>query len=366
MQVLYCITRSDTIGGAHVHVADMAAWLRGRGNEAMVLVGGQGPYCEYLASKGIPYEVCRSLCRPIHPGKDLSAILEIRSKLKKLQPEIISLHSAKAGILGRLACVGLNIPVLFTAHGWSFTDGIPAPKARLYRCLERLCAPLAQHIITVSHFDKSIGLQAGLAAESKLTAIHNCMPDIGIQASPEIAHGRVRIAMVARLDEQKDHSTLLKALAAVQGDWSLDLAGDGPKQEQIQNQAKELGLADRIRFLGLRKDIPRVLAEANIFVLITNWEGFPRSILEAMRAGLPVIASNVGGISEAVQEGETGYLVPRGNAQVLADRLSRLINSPASRLRMGKAGRLRFQEEFLFERMASRTFKLYQELIQQQ
>jgi len=364
MKIVYCITRSDTIGGAHIHVADMASWMISQGNEALVVLSGDGPYCDFLTYKGIPYETCKHLTRPIHFFKDLFACFELRSKIKKLRPDIISLHSSKAGILGRFASSGLGVPVLFTAHGWSFTEGVPEKKARLFKILERFSARFANLIITVSEFDRLLGLHYGIGSEEKLVAIHNGMPDINDKARPEQTDGPVQIIMVARLDEQKDHQTLIKALSLINHlNWSLVLVGDGPKENQIKGQAKKNDFSDRIQFLGLRTDVGKLLSQANIFVLITNWEGFPRSILEAMRAGLPVIASNVGGVSEAVQEGETGYLVPKGNAEVLAERISRLISSPEERSQMGRAGRMRFQDNFLFERMAEQTFQLYQNLI---
>ena len=102
-------------------------------------------------------------------------------------------------------------------------------------------------------------------------------------------------------------------------DWILDLVGDGPHEEAVRADAARLGLADRIRFLGLRSDVEALLAQSQLFVLTTHWEGFPRSILEAMRAGLPVIATSVGGIPESVEDGRTGYLVSRRGVDELLD-----------------------------------------------
>lgn len=342
----------------------MAAWMREHGHEASVVVGGEGPYCEHLLSKKVPYVVSRYLCRPIKPLSDCLAIAELRRIFKRLNPELISLHSAKAGLLGRIAAMGIGMPVIFTAHGWSFTEGISWYKASLFKALERITAPLANQIITVSEYDRSIALKAGIGPAEKIQTIHNAMPEVSVAAAPEQNNGPVRIIMVARLDEPKDHETLFNALASLKDrDWVVDLVGDGPHEEKLLATAESMGISDRIRFLGLRRDVDELLAESHIFVLTTRWEGFPRSILEAMRGGLPVVASAVGGIPESVEEDRTGYLVPGNGVEELSHRLAYLINHPEERLRLGQAGRQRFEERFRFERMAEQTLVVYKDLV---
>ena len=115
--------------------------------------------------------------------------------------------------------------------------------------------------------------------------------------------------------------------------------------------------------MGLRRDVAKVLEGAHVFVLPTNWEGLPRSIIEAMRAGLPVVATDVGGVSELVSDGDTGYLVPRQDPKALSLCLRLLIESRDERVRMGRGGRRRYEAEFTFERMAARTLEVYQEVL---
>ena len=141
--------------------------------------------------------------------------------------------------------------------------------------------------------------------------------------------------------------------------WELDLIGDGPLQLAVEAQARRLGIAERVRFLGLRRDVAERLAQSQLFVLATRWEGFPYTILEAMRAGLPVVASDVGGVREAVVHGETGLLVPRGDEQALRQRLSEMLASVDLRQRLGAAGRRRFEATFTFARMIDKTAAVY-------
>ncbi len=363
MKIVYIVTRSDSIGGAHVHVRDLAVALRAAGHETIVASGQMGPFDEMLAEQGIPHYPLRHLVRAPLPWKDAAALFEIRALLRKLRPDLVSTHSAKAGWLGRAAAPSLRIPVLSTAHGWSFTTGVPAVAARLYRWGESLTAPFANRIITVSEYDRALAIRYRVAPPEKLVTVHNGMPDIApwLRADPSAAP--VRFVMVARFEPQKDHVTLLHALAGLRADpWELTLIGDGPLRPRAEALAQRLGIADRVRFLGARRDVAKQMAGHQVFLLITNWEGFPRSILEAMRAGLPVVASAVGGVCESLVDGETGFAVARGDVATLRARLALLLHDPSLRARMGAAGRERYEGCFTLGHMLKQTLAIYAEL----
>jgi glycosyltransferase involved in cell wall biosynthesis len=131
----------------------------------------------------------------------------------------------------------------------------------------------------------------------------------------------------------------------------------------MQALARTLGIQDRVRFLGQRMDVDQLLAAAQISLLVTNWEGFPLSILEAMRAGLPVIATSVAGIGEAVTDGETGYLVPRGDVDLLRNRIERLLTDPGLRVQLGRGGRERYERHFTLDHFVARTLAVYEEVL---
>ncbi|MDI3328508.1 MAG: glycosyltransferase family 4 protein [Alicyclobacillaceae bacterium] len=364
MRIVYVITRSDAIGGAHVHVRDLALNLIRQGHAVTVLVGGKGPFTKELAAQGVPYRSLRHLVRPIRPGTDLRGLWELRATLAQLRPDLVATHSSKAGWLGRMAARSLRIPVIFTAHGWAFTEGVPEGKRRVYALAERLAAPFADRIITVSEYDRRLALRYRIAPAHKLVLVHNGMPDVApvLRARPESEP--VRLVMVARFEPPKDHVTLLRALAGLRElAWELELIGDGPLLESVREEAGRLGLLERVCFLGTRKDVAERLAGAQLFVLASNWEGLPLSILEAMRAGLPVVASDVGGVREALVEGENGFLVPRGDEETLRARLRQLLSAASLRRKMGQAGRRRFQELFTFERMLGKTLEVYKTVL---
>ncbi len=363
MRIAFVVTRSDSIGGAQVHVQDLAVALRAARHEAIVLSGHGGPFAAELAARGIPHYPLRHLVRPILPWRDVAALLEIRRYLTWLRPDLISAHSSKAGWLCRLAGAELGIPVLFTAHGWSFTTGVPPLQALLYRWAERLTANLADRIITVSEHDHQLALRHRVVSPARLVTVHNGMPDIApaLRAQPDRCPAR--LVTIARLEPQKDHATLLRALAQLRtAAWELDIIGDGPLRSRTAALAAELGIGDRVRFLGARRDIAEQLAEHEVFLLISHWEGFPRSILEAMRAGLPVIASDVGGVRESVVDGETGFVIPPTDVAALRGRLEPVLNDPSLRLRLGAAGRARYERHFTFDHMLAETLAVYSTL----
>jgi glycosyltransferase involved in cell wall biosynthesis len=364
LRIVYIITKASPIGGAQIHVRDLATTLAARGHSPAVITSGSGTFIDDLRERDIPVVVLQHLTAPIRPLADLRALREVHGAVADLRPDLIAAHSSKAGILARVAARRLRVPVVFTVHGWAFTPGVPPLQAALYRRVERLVGPLASRIITVSEYDRRLGLEARIAPASRLVTVHNGMPDVPAALRADPGRSPVRLVMVARYGAQKDHPTLLRALAALQAHaWELDLIGDGPLMGETEALARELGLSGRVRFLGQRNDVDQRLAAAQVALLITNWEGFPLSILEAMRAGLPVVASDVGGVAESVRDGENGYLVPRGDVTRLRDRIERLLTDPGLRATLAASGRERFVRDFTLEVSVAKTLAVYREAI---
>jgi glycosyltransferase involved in cell wall biosynthesis len=359
MRIAYVITRADEIGGAQVHVRDLAIALRQRDYDVAVLAGSPGPMSEQLSESGVTFECVPALLRSISPRHDAIAVRQLMVSLRRLGPELVSTHSSKAGWLGRLAARLLEIPVTFTAHGWAFSEGIPFVARHFYALAERIAAPLADHIIVVSEYDRKLALARGIAADRKITRIYNGVADLAIEPAPRRS-GPPRIIVTGRFAPQKDHATLVRALAQLRHlDWILEFAGDGATRTQVAELARSLRLEGRVNFLGQRNDVPDLLRNADINALISHWEGLPYGVIEAMSAGLPVVASNVGGVAEAVEHGVTGFVVPRADENAVAERIAELLRDPDLRARLGAAGRRRYLREFRFEIMLERTIGLY-------
>jgi glycosyltransferase involved in cell wall biosynthesis len=207
-------------------------------------------------------------------------------------------------------------------------------------------------------------MRHGIDARGGIAVVHNGIPDDAPRRCHDQAAGPVRLLMVGRHAPQKDHETLFRALARLRDkSWTLDLVGTGPDEDRHKALACELGLAQRVQFLGYRKDVPELMAAADVYVLISRWEGLPLSIIEAMRAGLPTVGSNVGGCREMVLQGETGYLAARGDAASVARHLATLIDNRDQLRRLGTAARRRFEEEFTLETMFDRTVSTYRTVL---
>lgn len=358
MRILFVITRGDTAGGAQMHVRDMASRLVADGHRVRVVTGATGALTDDLAALGIDHASCSGLLREVHPIHDVRAVKQLAGMIREFDPDVVTAHSSKAGMLARIAAKLAGTPCLFTVHGWAFIDTVPQPIRGAYQVMERLTAPLAHGVICVSEQVVGMGVDAGID-RSRFTVIHNGMKDVPAELRAVPHPGEpVKAVMVARFAAPKDHVSLLKAIALVP-DLHLDLIGDGPDEAPMKALAAELGVTDRVRFLGRRSDVAEQLARAHVFVLSSKSEAFPYSTLEAMRAGLPVVVSDVGGAGEAVVDEVTGLLFPREDVSALADRLRRLSTDPELRRAMGAAGRERYEQHFTFDRMYEQTLSMY-------
>lgn len=361
MRIAYILTRSDTIGGAVIHIRDMAASMSALGHETIVFIGGEGIAAKEIEANNIRVQSLRYLQRRVSPLNDFLAIFELRAALKKFAPDIVSAHTSKAGFISRISGWSLRVPTLYTPHCWSFCNAFP--KARLYKWMEWIGGFFGPRIISVSQWEKDLAVQMRVIPEKKITNIYNGMPDIPESLRADTSNESPKITMIGRFEIQKNHEMLLRSLSRILDlDWSLDLIGDGPRFDKIQELAQQLGIEDRIHFAGWRTDIAERLSQVQIYALVSKWESFPRSILEAMRAGLPVVTTDAGGSSEAVLDGENGFVIGLQDEEALADRLRRLITDKNLRIRMGTISRDRYEKYFTFDRMCRENLAIYHEL----
>jgi glycosyltransferase involved in cell wall biosynthesis len=363
MNIAFVITRADAVGGATVHVRDLAAALIALGHKATVVLSGMGAVTRQLEAAGIPFIPLRHLRRQVSPVHDLLAAREMRSALRSIGPDVVSAHTAKAGCIARLACAGTGIPVLYTPHGWAIGSRISRAQGFVYRQIERRTAPLSAAIINVCEYERQLATRHRVGKDRQHRVIHNGMPDVSplLRAKPILEP--CRIVMVARFEQPKDHGTLLHAMAGLRHlAWDLELVGDGPEEPAARTLAESLGLAERVRFRGALASAAASLAEAQIFVLSSRSEGFPRSILEAMRAGLPVVATEVGGVAEAVEHGRTGLLVPPQSVNAMRSAMESLLRDPFRRAAFGASGRRAYEAKFTFGRMLRDTVSIYEQV----
>lgn len=356
--VMVMITRAER-GGAQSHVLELLQ-LRDRAR-ITVVSGEDGFLLEEARALGLQTVVVPNLVARIHPRRDTEAVRDVVRLLRQDRPDLLHLHSSKAGLIGRVAAWLAGVPAVFTAHGWAFTEGASPARRQLAIWSERLAAPLSAAIIAVSEYDRA--LSARLRVTQRAQTIHNALPEsLSVtRDEPRADSDRVRLLMVARFAPPKNQALLLRAAASLPG-TEVWLIGEGPDLSEVQTLAESLGMQDRVWFAGNRNDVGELLLQGDIFCLCSQYEGLPISILEAMRAGLPVVASDVGGVAEAVLHGRTGLVVPHDDVAHWRLALTRLLDDPALRARYGRAGREQFEAAFTTSPMLERVWGVYQEV----
>lgn len=363
-RLLYVVTLAE-VGGAQSYVRDLLSATREE-FEVAVAAYGEGPVKTAAEELGVTFVSLRHVRRPLSLVQDPLGLLELYRLFRRLRPDIVHLNSSKAGVLGRIAAWLARVPVcIFTAHGWAFKATAGA-SARLYLWADRAVRPMTTMVVCVSGLEFRAGLEARVCTAERATVIRNGVEISGYVRRP-LTEGATQIVSVGRLAEPKDFATLVSALSLLPaGQARLRVLGAGPLREQLEAQIRELALSDAVELIGEVADVRPYLREADLFVLSSRSEAMPLSVLEAMAAGLPVVASDVGGLSEVVVEGETGFLVPAGDPVELAGLLGRLVEDPELRERLGEAGHRRAQSSFSLERWRDEHLALYRSLLERE
>ncbi len=357
-RLLVVITLAE-VGGAQTYVASLLPALAER-YDVTLAAHGTGPLVEVARANGIPFVPLQHVRRPVHPGRDLLGLVELMRLFRRVRPDIVHLNSSKAGILGSLAAAltGVRIRV-FTVNGWAFFTFDGWLRSRILRRVGRLIRVLATQVICVSHEELRRGLAAETCRPDRSVVIHNAVDVHRFRPGPGSENGRTHLISVGRLQWPKDFITFAGALRRLPREsFEALVVGDGPDREKIAETANGV-----LELAGNRDDVPELLAVSDAFVLSTTSEGLPLAVLEAMAAGLPVVASAVGGVPELVADGETGFLVPSRDEEALGEALGKLIADPDLRRRMGSAGRARAEAEFDLPAFQQAHLDLYERLL---
>ncbi|MEZ4330516.1 MAG: glycosyltransferase [Myxococcota bacterium] len=343
-------------GGAENMVVQLATALRALGHDPIVATMRPGWMTDRAESAGLPVWI-----EPQRPGLDLRWIGRLAAKLRRERIDVFHSHEFAMNVFGGAAAVLARVRAVSTIHGKHWIADRQR-RAIAYRVLDRV----GVGVVAVSQ-DLASYLADGLGlGRSRIEVIHNGIPipDASTTDREAVrrslglpAEGPLLLA-VGNLYAVKDHANLLCALARLPG-ARVAIAGRGEEEANLRRLMKDLAIESRVHLLGLRDDVVRLLAAADVFVQPSRSEGLPLAVLEAMAAGLPVVATRVGGMAEAIAEEETGLLVPPGDSERLADALGRLLESTALRRRMGDSARRRAVSEFSVETMARRYAALY-------
>lgn len=353
-RLLIVITLAE-VGGAQTYVANLLPGLVDR-FDVTVAAAPPGPLAAAAERAGARFVALRHMRRNVSP-RDLLALAELVVLMRRLRPDIVHANSSKAGVVARVAAAVARVPIrVFTVHGWAF-KWYGGAAGRMYLYADRLARPLTTAVVCVAESERQLGIAAGACTAGRTTVIANAV-DVTATPHAPLAGDPPLVISVGRLKAPKDFATFAQAIARLdEAAVRTAIVGDGPDRVLVERLLPETML------LGERDDVPQLLAGADIFVLSTRSEGLPISVIEAMAAGLPVVASRVGGIPELVEDEVTGLLVAPGDATALAAAIGRLARDHELRRRLGAAGRARAAADFDLPRFRSAHVELYERLL---
>jgi glycosyltransferase involved in cell wall biosynthesis len=354
-------------GGVPQHVLVLSRALVQRGWDVDVAAGaGARPGSAYRAS--LEAAGARAFALPLRraPGLwDARAAVGLR-RLDDPPYDIVHAHSSKAGALARLALPHAR-RIVYTPNCFAFAAGF-GPARAAYWAVEQALVPRTGALVAASEWERRQA-RVLLGAGPRMHTIPNGVPPArtDVEPHPELirlrASGRLVAGFLARLEAQKDPLTLVAAAARASTDAHVVIAGNGALEDDVRAAIARLGVAERVHHLGFEAPVDRYLAGFDLFVLPSRWESLPIAVLEAMAAGLPVLATDVGGTGEAVADGVTGRLVAAGDPDALARGLDAMLAAPDALRAQGEAGRGRWRERFSLDRLADDHDALYRSLL---
>ncbi len=369
------------IGGPALHATLLTERLDPSRYESLLVAGTEAPAeGNYLTLRGKALErllVLPALGREIRGGRDLTALGRLVSLMRRWRPHIVHTHTAKAGTLARLAARLTRVPVVVhTYHGHVFQGYFSPARTRTFLAIERWLGARTDRLLAVSETVRADLLRLRIGTPGRLQVMPLGL-DLARFLVCERGRGALRaelavgpdvplVGIVARLVPIKAHEVFLEAAAIVARtipDPRFVLVGDGERRAEILGLVRRLGLDARVHLLGWRGDLDRVYADLDVVALTSKNEGSPVSLIEAMAAARPVVATRVGGVPDLVADGVTGCLVPVGDAGALAAAIGALLRDPPLRQAMGVAGRTRVAPAFAAERLVADMDRLYVTLL---
>ncbi len=381
IKVLRIVTRLN-IGGVSFHTVLLTAHLDSDNFQSIIAKGKEGAFegsmKEMIQAKGITPILIPQLKKDISLKEDFKAFCKILALIKKEKPDIVHTHLAKAGALGRMAAKLAGVPIIIhTFHGHVFDGYFGYLKTKMIVLIERLLAHFTTKIITISDkVRKDVIERHRISNDSKATTI-----PLGLELGPFLEANKYRghlrkelglldntplIGIVARLVPIKGHQYFLEAAAQVtrvHPTAKFLIIGDGELRSHLEDYAKLLGIRENIIFSGFRKDLIKIYADLDIVTLSSLNEGLPVTIIEALAAAKPVVATDVGGTGDLVEDKVTGILVPPRNPKALAGGILYLLGHPEEGMQMGKKGQQKVYPALDYTRLVENVERLYMELV---
>jgi len=371
MKNILMVAGTAILAGGERNLLEISYAALEEGYEVGLVAPGEGRLTREMRNLGCPtWSVAMpKLLNPL-------SLLRMRRIFGEVGCDIIHAHGHLASLYARTSAPGRKgAKVVYTLHGVHYPHYNNALKAKLFIRGEKLLRPSTDFFICVCEHDKLTAMDLGIIEEGRASVIYNGVAPPG-DARPEATEalrknfglGDAIVLHIGRFMPEKDHHTLIESIPLVLENHpraAFLLAGAGRLLEREKAHAARLGIPeDHLKFLGEIEDLDALYAASDIFVLPSLWEGFPYTVLDAMRAGVAVVATEVGGIPEAITSGKEGFLVEPENPVALADAVNHLLEHPQERAEMGYRGR-RKVENFSLEKMCSDMLQVYELLLGQ-
>lgn len=359
--VLHVITKLD-VGGAQTHLVELVLGQVEAGYEVGVVAGRTGPATEHLRDAGVPVRVAAELA-DAHGRLSLRrAVAEVADSIRQVRPELVHGHSSHGGLTARLAARRVRVPSVYTAHGWPFQRGAAARQRGMSFVGEFIGGHVGDAVIVLTEAERQLALRARVVSARRVFVVPNGIADV----PPELRRSRSdwddrrpTMVMVARFAPPKQQADLIRIAETLTDlPWTLRMVGDGPELTECAGiVATSPSLSDRVEFLGERDDVAVVLAESDIGILWSKYEGLPMSVMEYMRAGLCSVTSDLPGTRVLLGDGAAGVLAD--TAADLATRLRELLSDRPLLDDFGTAARERFVSSYTREAMVAATETVY-------
>ena len=387
-RVARVITRLN-IGGPSIQAARLTSALGDHGYTTRLFHGrlgaGEGDM-SYLLDGNADAVYVPTLGRPVSPVNDLRTLVRLYRELRRYQPHIVHTHMAKAGLLGRLAATAYNLTrgsaprarIVHTYHGHVLEGYFGATTSAAIVSLERLLARASDAIIAISpqiRRDLLDGFHIGRSEQYRLVPLGfdlKGFADTGEQAriaarrELDLPAGVPVITTVGRLTAIKQHRLFLDTIKQVAQKHPALVAlivGDGELRTDLESYVAAIGLAERVRFLGWRRDLATVYGATDVFLLTSRNEGTPVALIEAMATAVPGVSTNVGGVKDVIDSPRVGLMAADGDVAGLANAVLRLLDNAEDRSAMGAAARAAVLGRYGFERLVGEIAQLYGDLL---
>lgn len=383
MRIAHVITRLIVGGAQENTLLSCQELIQAHGDEVLLItgpaIGPEGSLLPEATARKIPVKIIPSLRRPVHAWHDVLGYQRLKSVLREFQPQVVHTHSAKGGILGRMAASSLRVPVVVhTVHGAPFHDYQNAVARNLIRLCEQFAATRCHALVSVADAMTDQLVQARVAPREKFTTIYS-----GLQVEPFLdaethreatrlqwgyAPQHTVVGKVARLFELKGHQYLIDAAPSIVKnfpDIRFLLVGDGILRKQLQQRIDRLGLREYFQFTGLVDPaaVPSLLSAMDMLVHTSLREGLARALPQALLAGRPVISYDIDGAREVVIPGKTGILLPPQSVKELSASVIQLAQDASLRTKLARAGQRLCEQRFHYQSMAQQLRQLYLDLL---